>query len=410
MSASSNDSKGWSLWSWSVVGTGFVFVYGAGLVALSLDQFDLAAILLVEAIACLTVKALTSPELGSSSFADILLGSLLCFLSLSWVQSRLDSMAERHPNPPQASAPQAASASQAPLITWKTPSPIEAGVPLSEKELNASASFGGKPVDGRFVYNPTRGATLEAGTDTLVVTFYPADSTKYSMQIQTIALIVKPSSHRPAPPIPPVPPGQNSTALESGKPQLDILDDSINGESHGHNRNRPPIPLSANTPKTSFVIGVKNFGQRSAQSPTLTGRLRFPDPRVGLNLRAEMKDECEHPSQFMGDQGPSVGPMDTKFFLSAATTDFPGLKTQLLTGEGAVRGYLIGCVTYHDDLIERPLHSAFVFDVTFGPNTPRTRQFIRDFREHNGIMGGPADSLPYDEVYFIPDDRSPYFY
>jgi hypothetical protein len=402
LSANSNDSKGRSLWGWPVIGTGAGIVYGAGLVALSFDQFHLAAILLVGAIVWVTAKALTSPELGSWSFADILIGSLLCVLSLWWVQSRLDSLAERHPSLPQANAP------QAPLISWKTPSSIEAGMPLSEKELNASASFHGKPVDGRFVYNPTLGATLPAGTDTLSATFYPTDSTKYSTQIQTITLIVKPPSHRLTSAIPPVP-GQSSNALESGKPILEILADSINSKSHGYNFNRPPIPLTAKSPKTSFEISVRNFGQRSAQGPSLTGKLRFPDPRVGINPRAEMIDECEHPSQFMGDFGPSVGPTDTKLLMSAAITDFPGLRKQLLAGDGAVHGFLIACVTYHDDLIERPLHSAFVYDVTFGPNTPRSRQLIKDFRERNGSMD-LSDYLTFEEVYFTPNDFSPYYY
>jgi hypothetical protein len=194
MAADSSDSKGWSLWGWPVIGTGAGIVYGAGLVALSFDQFALAAILLMGPIVCLTVKALTSPELSSHrwSVAKILVGSLLCVLSFLWVQSRLDSMAERHPSLPQANAP------QAPLITWKTPASIEAGTPLSKRELNASAFFEGKPVNGRFVYNPALGATLLIGSDTLSVIFYPTDLAKYSTQTQTTTLTVRPASHPPS--------------------------------------------------------------------------------------------------------------------------------------------------------------------------------------------------------------------
>ena len=87
-----------------------------------------------------------------------------------------------------------------------------------------------------------------------------------------------------------------------------------------------------------------------------------------------------------------------------------GLTTQLFAGDGAVRGYLIGCVTYHDDLIERPLHTTFVFDVTFAPITPRTRQFVKDFRERKGLMG-ITDYLPVDDIHFAPnEDASSYYY
>jgi hypothetical protein len=207
---------------------------------------------------------------------------------------------------------------------------------------------------------------------------------------------------------PPAPTGQNSNAPELGKPVLEIVTDSINDRHYG-NTNAPEIPLTAIVGKTTFGISVKNFGQRPAQGPALTGKLLFPDPRVGIYQRAEMKSECEHPSQFMGDNGPSVGPTDTKFLLSAATTDFPGLRRQLLAGDGRVHGYLVGCVTYHDDLIERPLHSAFVFNVDFGSNRPEARQLIKDFRERDpkGQMG-LSDGLI--EVYFTPSDFSPYYY
>jgi hypothetical protein len=219
MAANSGDLKGPSLWGWPVVGPGVGIVYSAGLAALFGDQFDLAAILLVGAIVWVTVKALTSPELGSHgwSFAGILVGSLLCFLSLWWVQSRLDTMAERHPNLPTQVLPTQVSAPEAPLITWNPPSSMEAGTPLASRELNASASFGGKPLDGSFVYNPALGATLPIGSDTLSVIFYPTDSAKYSTQTQTTTLIVSPSRKNPSAVIPaPPPPSAPSAPTSQG--------------------------------------------------------------------------------------------------------------------------------------------------------------------------------------------------
>jgi hypothetical protein len=209
--------------------------------------------------------------------------------------------------------------------------------------------------------------------------------------------------------------GQNPIVLESGKPILEVLPDSINGRYHGYSLGQPPIPL-AKSGNSSFSITVKNVGQRAAQGTAVTGRLRFPDPRGfpgprgPFDLRAEIKDECEqHPSQDMGKLGPSVGPTETKPLSSAASNDFPDLEKQLLAGDGTVRGFLILCVTYHDDLIDRPLHTAFVYDVAFGANTPEERQLVKDFRERDpkGLMG-PSDYLT--KVYFNPSDISPYYY
>src|SRR5580698_5033164 len=61
-----------------------------------------------------------------------------------------------------------------PSLTWTEPSPIDDGTPLTNKQLNATAS-----VEGNFVYNPTYGATLAVGTDTLSVTFWPKKAAKY---------------------------------------------------------------------------------------------------------------------------------------------------------------------------------------------------------------------------------------
>jgi hypothetical protein len=79
-----------------------------------------------------------------------------------------------------------------PSIKWTEPSPIEYGTALSKKQLNATSW-----VDGTFVYNPTLGATLPVGTDTLSVIFTPADMEKYFSQTKTVALIVRPLRHQP---------------------------------------------------------------------------------------------------------------------------------------------------------------------------------------------------------------------
>src|SRR6202011_1283898 len=72
-----------------------------------------------------------------------------------------------------------------PVITWGPPAAITYGTALSSTQLNATASVG-----GGFVYTPAAGAILNAGTQTLSVTFTPIDSTNYKPVTQTAQLIV----------------------------------------------------------------------------------------------------------------------------------------------------------------------------------------------------------------------------
>jgi gliding motility-associated-like protein len=63
-----------------------------------------------------------------------------------------------------------------PVITWNNPAPITYGTALSATQLNAST-----PVAGTFVYTPTIGTLLNAGTNqTLSVSFTPTDAANYN--------------------------------------------------------------------------------------------------------------------------------------------------------------------------------------------------------------------------------------
>jgi|SRR5271157_444934 len=73
----------------------------------------------------------------------------------------------------------------APTITWPKPAPIAYGTALSDAQLNATAS-----VEGRFVYIPSAGAVLAAGTHTPSVTFTPADTTNYTPAQAAVSLTV----------------------------------------------------------------------------------------------------------------------------------------------------------------------------------------------------------------------------
>ena len=72
-----------------------------------------------------------------------------------------------------------------PVVTWANPAGISYGTALSSTQLDASST-----TPGSFVYTPAAGAVLPVGTDTLSVTFTPADTTTYTSVTQTAAIAV----------------------------------------------------------------------------------------------------------------------------------------------------------------------------------------------------------------------------
>src|SRR5439155_9965465 len=74
-------------------------------------------------------------------------------------------------------------------ITWNTPASITYGTALSSVQLDATSSD-----PGTLVYTPAAGTLLPVGTNTLLVTFTPTDTTNHSSATQTVQLIVTPSA------------------------------------------------------------------------------------------------------------------------------------------------------------------------------------------------------------------------
>jgi hypothetical protein len=72
-----------------------------------------------------------------------------------------------------------------PTINWAPPSVITYGTPLGANQLNATS-----PVAGTFAYTPVAGTVLRAGSQTLSVTFIPADTTNYSTDTKSVSLTV----------------------------------------------------------------------------------------------------------------------------------------------------------------------------------------------------------------------------
>ena len=72
-----------------------------------------------------------------------------------------------------------------PSLTWSAPSSITYGTALSGTQLDATAN-----VPGSFAYNPSAGTVLNAGTNTLSVTFIPGDTVDYNSATDTVHLAV----------------------------------------------------------------------------------------------------------------------------------------------------------------------------------------------------------------------------
>ena len=75
-----------------------------------------------------------------------------------------------------------------PSIQWSTPGAIAYGTALSGTQLNASAN-----VPGSYRYTPASGTVLPAGSNTLSVTFTPADPVNYTSASASTSVIVAPA-------------------------------------------------------------------------------------------------------------------------------------------------------------------------------------------------------------------------
>jgi len=76
-----------------------------------------------------------------------------------------------------------------PVLSWTNPAPVTYGTALDGTELNASAG-----VPGTFVYSPSVGSVLTAGTQTLSVVFTPTDTVHYLSATKSVELTVLPAA------------------------------------------------------------------------------------------------------------------------------------------------------------------------------------------------------------------------
>ena len=78
-----------------------------------------------------------------------------------------------------------------PTITWANPAAITYGTALSSTQLDATATFSGLSVAGKFVYTPVSGTVLQGGAgQPLSVSFTPTDTTDYTTATGTVDIMV----------------------------------------------------------------------------------------------------------------------------------------------------------------------------------------------------------------------------
>jgi len=78
-----------------------------------------------------------------------------------------------------------------PTLTWTNPADITYGTALSGTQLNAVAKYNATNVAGTYTYTPAAGTVLNAGaSQTLAVTFTPADSTSFLAVSTNVAINV----------------------------------------------------------------------------------------------------------------------------------------------------------------------------------------------------------------------------
>jgi len=76
-----------------------------------------------------------------------------------------------------------------PVITWPVPAPITFGTALGATQLNATTTAA-----GTFAYTPAAGTVLNAGHQTLSVTFTPGDTADFNNAAASVPLTVSPAT------------------------------------------------------------------------------------------------------------------------------------------------------------------------------------------------------------------------
>ncbi|TCN72855.1 fibronectin type III domain-containing protein [Acetobacteroides hydrogenigenes] len=175
-----------------------------------------------------------------------------------------------------------------PTITWAEPNGITYGTPLSDEQLNATASYSGAAVAGSFTYTPTAGTTLAAGKHELKVTFTPTDGDHYISVEKTVAITVGKV---------PLTATATSYSIREGEaiPVLGVTYKGfVNGDTEAVLDTKPTATTTATatSPTGVYDITVAGGADDSYEFAYVAGKLTISNPIVVNALKAP-QPACE---------------------------------------------------------------------------------------------------------------------
>ena len=167
-------------------------------------------------------------------------------------------------------------------VTWETPEPIDYGTPLSEAQLNATAN-----VEGQFIYNPTLGAILNAGTQKLTVIFRPANTNLKNCYAEVELLVNKAEQVLIFDSIGEVKQGDIFTLNASTDKQLPVKFVSSDEEIVKIEDNIATVVGSGTVTITAIQDGHENYKAVSEeQTLTISGEEEIPEISYKIDLKA----------------------------------------------------------------------------------------------------------------------------
>jgi sugar lactone lactonase YvrE len=197
-----------------------------------------------------------------------------------------------------------------PVITWAAPASIPYGTVLSATQLDATAS-----TDGTFVYSPTLGTVLTAGTQVLSVTFTPTDITDYTTATKSVNLSVT----KLTPTISWAAPADIAYGTALSATQLDATS-PVNG-------------TFVYSPVSGTVLNGGTHTLTATFTPTDTVDYHIAQSSVTLNV-----DLAPQSITFTPPSSPVVYKSVSSVALSASATSGLPVKFSVVSGPGSISG------------------------------------------------------------------------
>ena len=179
-----------------------------------------------------------------------------------------------------------------PVIFWAGPAAISYGAALSTSQLNATAS-----VPGSFAYSPSAGSVLNAGSNSLTVTFTPADTASYKAATASVNLTVTPA----APVISWSAPGSIAYGAPLRETELDATA-NVPGRFTYTPARGAKLPAGMNTLQVTFT--PKDSTDYSTQSASTSLLVTGVDPRIRFSVADQ---HMENPSFTLAARSNSPG-------------------------------------------------------------------------------------------------------